>query len=58
MKNLNAVLNILCGCAMLQIADCFEVLGISSCDECPKKADCKVKWAVEKAAEIERENCG
>jgi len=53
LKNLNKVLNILAGCAMLQIHDCFEVLSIKSCDECPKVLECPTKWALDEAAKIQ-----
>lgn len=58
MKNLNKVLNILCGCAMLQVAECFEAMSITSCDECPKASECQTKWALDEAAKFERGNCG
>jgi hypothetical protein len=58
MKNLKKVLNILCGCAMLQVADCFEAMSITSCDECPKVSECRTKWAINEVERIQRGICG
>lgn len=58
MKNLNKVLNILAGCAMLQVADCFDALSIKSCGECPKASECQTKWALDEAARIQEKNSG
>lgn len=46
------IINTLVGATMLTIADCWEVLSIKSCDECPKAAECRIKQAIEEAHTI------
>ena len=46
------IINTLVGAAMLTVADCWEVLSISSCDECPKVAECRIKKAMEEAKNL------
>ena len=46
------IITTLVGAAMLTVADCWEVLSIKSCDECPKVAECRIKKAMEKARKL------
>lgn len=46
------IINILVGVAMLSMAECWEVMSIKSCDECPKVAECRIKQAVEEAKNL------
>ena len=46
------VINTLVGVAMLSAADCWAVMNISSCDECPKTAECRIKKAMEEAKNL------
>lgn len=41
------IIDTLVGAAMLTVADCWEVLNILSCDECPKAVECRIKQAME-----------
>ena len=43
------ILDTLLGVAMLSVSDCWEVLDIKSCDQCPKVAECRIKQAMEEA---------
>jgi hypothetical protein len=46
------IIDILVGVAMLTVADCWEVLNIASCDECPKVAECRIKQAMEESKNL------
>lgn len=46
------IINTLVGVAMLSAADCWEVMSIKSCDECPKAAECRIKKAIEEAKDL------
>lgn len=46
------IVNTLVGVAMLSMTDCWEVMNIKSCDECPKMAECRIKQAVEEAKNL------
>ena len=46
------IIDVLVGAAMLTVADCWEVLNIKSCDECPKAAECRIKKAMEEAKNL------
>lgn len=46
------IINILIGTAMLSVADCWEAMSITSCDDCPKVAECRIKQAIEEAARL------
>lgn len=46
------IISALVGAAMLTVADCWEVLNIKSCDECPVSAECRIKKAIEEAYTI------
>lgn len=46
------IINTLVGVAMLSAADCWEAMGIKSCDECPKVAECRIKKAMEEAKNL------
>lgn len=46
------IIDTLVGVAMLSAADCWEVLNIQSCDECPKAAECRIKQAMEEAKNL------
>jgi hypothetical protein len=46
------IIDVLVGAAMLTVADCWEVLGITSCDDCPKMADCRIKQAMEESKDL------
>lgn len=46
------IINTLVGVAMLSAADCWDAMSISSCDECPKVAECRIKQAMEEAKDL------
>ena len=46
------IISTLVGAAMLSAADCWEILNISSCDECPKGAECRIKRAMEESKNL------
>lgn len=46
------IIDVLVGAAMLTIADCWEVLSITSCDDCHTKADCRIKQAMEESKNL------
>lgn len=46
------IINTLVGVAMLSAADCWSVMSISSCDECPKVAECRIKQAMEESKNL------
>lgn len=46
------IISTLVGAAMLTVADCWEVLNITSCDECPKVAECRIKQAMEESKKL------
>jgi hypothetical protein len=46
------IIDTLVGVAMLCAADCWEVLNITSCNECPKVAECRIKQAMEEAKSL------
>jgi hypothetical protein len=46
------IIDTLVGVAMLCAADCWEVLSITSCDDCPTKADCRIKQAMEESKDL------
>lgn len=46
------IIDVLAGVAMLSAADCWDAMAISSCDECPKVAECRIKQAMEEAKDL------
>ena len=46
------IIDTLVSAAMLTVADCWEVLGITNCDDCPKAAECLIKQAMEEAKNL------
>lgn len=46
------IIDTLVGVAMMTVVDCWEVLNIASCDECPKVAECRIKQAMEESKKL------
>lgn len=46
------IIDTLVSATMLTVVDCWEVLNISSCDECPKAAECRIKQAIEEVKNL------
>jgi hypothetical protein len=46
------IIDVLVGAAMLTVADCWEVLCIMSCDDCPRSAECRIKQAMEESKDL------
>lgn len=46
------IIDVLASAAMLTVVDCWEVLDIASCDECPKAVECRIKQAMEEVKNL------